>query len=245
LKTLVLITLLALSAPFAHADIATFSGQSGSLKASAKFDFSGNDLIITLTNTATVAPDASNQTLTGVFFNLTGQPALTKVSATIAPGSSIVQTNQCDVNCVGSTDVGGEFGYATGVGPSFYGISSSGYIGGAGTLFGGLDFDAPDSPNGINFGIVHDGFVDGSGNGGMDNDPLIDNSVVFTFSGVAGLTAAAVSQVVFTYGTSLTEPSFPGTRNPPQSQVPEPSSILLLGTMVAATCHVMYKRRIA
>jgi hypothetical protein len=217
------------------------------LKASAKFDFSGNDLIITLTNTATVAAAVSSDALSGVFFNLTGQPALTKVSATVAPGSSIIQTGLCLVNCVGVTDVGGEFGYATGVGPAFYGISSSGYIGGAETLFGGTNLDEPPSgaPNGINFGIVHDGFVDGSGNGGLDDDPLIDNSVVFKLSGVSGLTAAAVSQVVFTYGTSLSEPSFPGTRNPPQSQVPEPSSILLLGTMVAATCHVMYKRRIA
>jgi hypothetical protein len=46
-------------------------------------------------------------------------------------------------------------------------------------------------------------------------------------SGVGGLSESAISNVNFQYGTGLTEPNLPGT------PVPEPATLLLLGSGLA------------
>jgi hypothetical protein len=249
LKTLALLTLLAVAAPFAKADFATFTGSQGNLAAQAKFDFDSNILKITLTNTASVKSTVPSSLLSGIFFNLTGvSPTLTPSSAILPTGSNIVQANQCSTgNCVGATNVGGEFAYNTGIaGRPFYGIAANGYINVNAGNFNGADLDSPNAPNGLNFGLVTSNFNAGDGNGGMDGDPFIKSSVVFTLFGVSGLTASKVSNVVFQYGTSLSDPNFVGTGpNPPQGQIPEPSSVLLLGSMIVGMCHLVYKRRSA
>lgn len=213
---------------------AIYSGSSGNLAASAAFTISGSNLQIDLSNTAMVDPTASNQTLSGIFFDL-GTAGLTPLSASVDAGS-IIQASKCDVsvNCAAETNVGGEFSYYFG---ASHGISSSGYLAGNTSMgnFGGSNLDNPAALNGINFGIVTATFVDFSGNGGMDNDPLINGSVVFTLSGLtAGLSESAITNVRFQYGTSLTEPNFGGScvvdcGGTPPNRIPEPESLALLG----------------
>jgi hypothetical protein len=244
--------LFALCVPFAHAEFVTFTGSQGDLAASAKFDFTGNTLTLTLTNTASTNSTQPGMLLSGVFFNVTGDPTLTPSTATVAPGSTIVQASNCTVNCVGVTNVGGEFAFNTGIaGRPQYGIAANGYINTSSGNFDGVNLHGPNAPNGPNFGIVTSNFNTGDGNGGMDNEPFIESSVVFELLGVAGLSVSNVTDVVFQYGASLTDANFSGTPGiiggplspSRQAQVPEPSSLLLLGSMIAGTCHLVRKRR--
>ena len=72
------------------------------VSASAIFDITGNDLTITLINTsASIAgQDSPGSTLSGLFWDFTGNPFLTPFSATVAAGS-IVQDPCNIVSCVG------------------------------------------------------------------------------------------------------------------------------------------------
>jgi hypothetical protein len=207
------------------------------VRAKVTFNFSGNDLTITLQNTSLAhsGADVPGSTLTGFFWNFinnTINPTLTPVSATVADGSSILGT--CDVTtCAGVTNVGGEFGFgyqALGFprGTS-WGIASSGYLssGLPGNLgnFGGLNLDNPVSLDGINFGIVSaNGY---NPNGGLEAVPVIQDTVVFKLSGVDGLDIFSLSDTPgnFQYGTSFSELN---VVDAPQIQVPEPASVALL-----------------
>lgn len=216
------------------------------VSASATFDITGNNLTILLRNTSpsNSGSDVPGSTLSGLYFDLTGNPTLTPVSATLAPGSTIIQLSQCD-NCPPlTTDLGGEFGYqaASGLpGGADRGISSSGYlttglpgnIGNFNNGAAGTDLDGPASLNGINFGIVSSaaGF---NPNGGLSSVPLVQDAVLFLLTGVAGLGIGDISNVSFQYGTSLTELNVPGSPGfPPLQTVPEPAvwSLIALGML--------------
>ena len=221
-----------------------FTGSTGGLSAQASFTISGTTLTILLTNTDSAtggnAPDVSSEVLSGLFFNL-GTSAFTPVSATIETGGSIIQTAQCDVNCVGKTNVGGEWSYAYG-GVSFLsgenqGIASSGYLN-ANTNsgnFNGKNYQDPNALNGIECGMVPDGWTPYSGNGGLDGNALIEGTVKFVLTVPTGLSEANIKNVYFTYGTSPNEGTVPGTTGTTitttttGSSVPEPASLALLG----------------
>jgi hypothetical protein len=232
---------------------ASGTGASGeAISASATFDFSGDNLTITLVNTA-IDDDAINgkdlsaNTLTGLFFDLTGSPTLDPFSATVAPGAIAGAPCSPGPCTLLTTDVGGEFGYATvglpgGVG---YGIASSGF-----DLFGdgsfdqnnpgvaGLNLDNPDAVNGANFGIISS-LVDYHPNPGLANDPVIVQQVVFILTGVQGLTAASVSNVSFQYGTDLNEPNISCC----EQDVPEPGTLMVLGWGLAVLGLYSGRRR--
>lgn len=212
-----------------------------SVSATALFDITGDNLTITLRNDsiANDRKDVPGSTLTGLFWDFTGSPVLTPLSATLAAGSSMIGNSCSPGNCTGVTDVGGEFGYQVRSFPggADRGISSSGYLstglpGNVGNFNNGLagtNLDNPNSLNGINFGIVSaaSGF---NPNGGLSRVPLIQDAVVFVLSGVSGLTTADISHVSFQYGTSLSELNVSGDpRDPPVTIIPEPATLALLG----------------
>ena len=204
-------------------------GEEGaSLSASAQFGISGDVLTITLTNTAVDDDNGSGKhipgnTLTGLLWDWAGSPVFTPDEATITAGSLLVQFATCSTGlCTATTtDVGGEFAFNTGVGGFGFAIGSAGWIDLYLGNFNGPNLDDPNAPNGINFGIIGPGVF--NPNGGLDDEPLIRNSVTFTLTVPTGLDVSDISNVVFKYGTD----DLPAGTIPP---IPEPPTMFLFGS---------------
>lgn len=230
-----------------------FSASGGGLSAKAEFTIAGTGanrtLTILLTNTdaatGTGAPLAPSEVLTGLFFNL-GTSTFTPVSATLGPGGTIIQTGNCDAAaCAGQTDVGGEFSYASGgadwLAGTTQGISSSGYLNAnttGGNFPGGTNYSNPNALDGIDFGIVPDGWAEGSGNGGLDKVALVDGTVQFVLKNVSNsLKESDIKNVYFTYGTSPNEGTLHATTSGSVTvtgaTIPEPTTLSLFGLALA------------
>lgn len=188
----------------------------GGRSAQASFEISGSNLVVTLTNTATHDVLTSSQLLTGVFWSVSGGPlSLGRVSALLNAGSSIVGNVPSPSVDPMPNGVGGEWAYVGGLsgapGGNAYGISASGFgLFGPGDRFPGLNLQGPTSPDGAQYGLTSAGDNPATGNGGLLNDALIKNSVVFTLSGLPqGFSLNQISNVWVQYGTDLSEPSFP------------------------------------
>ncbi|HMJ84847.1 MAG TPA: XDD4 family exosortase-dependent surface protein [Vicinamibacterales bacterium] len=226
----------------------TYVGSSGSLAASVTFDDStAGVLTVTLTNTSVADTLDAADLLTAVFFSVAGDPALTRVSAILAAGSTAEHGGTTDPGGV----VGGEWAYLNGLSQygANQGISSSGLgIFGPGDRFPGSDLTPPDSPDGAQWGLASAGDDPSTGNASIA-DPIIQNSVVFTLNGA--ITLADISNVTFQYGTGLDEPSFGGDCSPTdpactvtqQDVVPEPASLLLLGSGLAFAARTVRRRQ--
>jgi hypothetical protein len=123
-----------------------------------------------------------------------------------------------------------------------HGLNSG--IGAAGlNVFGttGWFYTPPHTPlDGIDYGILSAGDNSATGNGGITSGgPLIKNSIQFTLTADSGFTLAELgNSVVFQYGTSLDEPSFPS--------VPEPTTVLagalLLLPFGASTIRILRRK---
>jgi hypothetical protein len=206
------------------------------LAASASFDVSGNNLVITLTNTSTGDVLQQPDILTAVFFNVRG-PVLGLSSAAgsvvLASGSTVL---------FGGTDpggvVGGEFGYREGISGALsaatggtitenYGVSSSGFGVFGGATFPGSDLDPPPALDGINYGLTSQGDNPATGQSAVTGDrPLIKNSVVITLVGLpSGFDpSASISSCFFQYGTALEAVNDDGLRG-----LPAPGTFAVLG----------------
>jgi MYXO-CTERM domain-containing protein len=187
----------------------TFTGSLGNLEAEAEFTVSGTNLIVRLTNTSVNDCLVPADLLTAVFFDISGSPVfLTPVSALLT-GGSVVHNGPN-----GGGNVGGEWDYADGVsgapGGGAYGIGSAGLgIFGNGN-FNGPDLEPPTAVNGLNYGILSTGDNPATGNSPLQNNPLIQDEVTFTLSGLpAGFDITRINNVWFQYGTDLSEPNFP------------------------------------
>jgi hypothetical protein len=227
-----------------------FTGSNGTLSASADFGLTTigttDYLKVTLTNTGTFDALAAGDVLTALFFNVTGNPLLSRDSATVAAGSTVID---CPSGCTLPTagDVGGEWAYANSLAGAPLGvnsgISSSGFgLFGTGDLFGGPDLSPPLSPDGANYAITSAGDNAATGNGSINAGGLIQNAAVFLLDIPVGTTLdlADISKVSFQYGTSLSETNLPGI---PPGLLPEPNSLALLGIAVLGAGIVTNRRR--
>ena len=211
------------NASTAWADFVTFTASgSGGLSASATFEVSGTDLIVTLTNTSSMDVWVPSQVLTGVWFSAPG--SMVVMTAEVAPGSGVNSATSAGNGAF--PDVGGEFAYRGGLSMNFgsnSGISSSGLgVFGPGDRFNGHNLAGPTSPDGLQYGITSHGDNPSTGNGGISGTPLIQNSVVFVLCGWrSNWNLSSITNVFFQYGTSLDDTRL--------RAVPEPGVLALLG----------------
>jgi hypothetical protein len=205
--------------------------------ASVDFTISGTSLVVTLTNTSTADVLVPIDVLTGVFFDVAGNPALSSGSALLGSGSSVFYDpdgQPADGN------VGGEWGFAINLsgapGGAKMGISSSGLGLFGGATFPGEDLASPAALNGLQYGILSAGDDAATGNGGIaGTGGLIKNSVVFTLGDWdPTLNSVSVSNVSFQYGTALTEPNI---------RVPDGSSTV--GLLGLAFCGLAVAGRLS
>jgi len=190
--------------------------------AEAIFSTSGTNLVVQLTNTANVDITQSAFVLTALFFD--GANNLNPVSALLAPNSIVFGGPNNSV-----TNLGGEWAYVSGLNGAPHsasaGISSSGLGIFGGANFHGNNLQNPVALDGVQYGITTAGDNPSTGNGGMQGQALIKNSVIFTLSGLAAdFDLNDICNVSFQYGTGLTEPNI---TPPTPPAVPEPGTMVL------------------
>jgi hypothetical protein len=201
----------------------TNPASSHNLSAAADFNFSGSQLILTLTNNNPAG--VPSDILTGIFFDLSGNPSLTYVSGVTASGSCTTGHT-----CPPAVDVKSinEWVFAQSLSSPLNGITEHYGVGTAG--FGILSTGGGQQ---FNYGLVN-GLV--NPNNPVANGTLIDDSVKLTFNLAPGL--YTVSNVRFQYGTSLDEPSLTG-----RATVPEPGTIMTLSTGFGMLATGLWFRR--
>jgi hypothetical protein len=205
----------------AGAAVYTFDASGGNLSAQAIFTTSGTNLTVVLTNTSTSDVLIPADLLSAVFFT-PSSGTLSPVSALLTSGSSVLYGPD------GGGNVGGEWAYASGLSGAplgaSSGISSSGFDLFGGGNFNGLNLEDPPAVDGFNYSILSAGYLGNGNNNNVNSNattPFIMNSVTFAFTSSVDLTNVTFSDISFQYGTDLDEPNI---------TVPEPSTLLLLGT---------------
>ncbi len=235
IKSVIISSVLAATASIslpAHAIPIIFTGSSGALAASASFDIVGGQLQIVLANISGVDVLVPSNVLTGMFFNVNGNPALARLSA-LSNGTTYL--GAAPISGAG-TVVGGEWGYKNGLAQygANTGISSSGLgLFGPPNLFPGANLAGPASPDGLQYGLTSAGDNSATGNGGIMGNELTKSAVTFMLGSLsAGFTLADISNVTFQYGTALSDPHFPGNGGGGGGgggELPEPGTLTLFG----------------
>ena len=125
-------------------------------------------------------------------------------------------------------------------------VTSDGPANGAGDgNFNGPNLAGPPgvtgAVDGLQYGIVSDNDNTATGNSAITGTELTHHDVDFILTCSVTCTNGVISNVVFQYGTSNTEPSFGGGTGTGtatgQNLVPEPTSLLLFGSGLAATAY--------
>ncbi len=242
--TLLIAGLIAIQKPLCAATLGTFTGTDSvnGLAASATFTLSGNELIVQLLNTSTSMVTQNPQVLSGLFFNVSGNPALSSPTVQLERASVYVNTSPNSPSGV----LGDHWGYSQGsLGINHqtyeYGFGAAGFSGvfGSGNTISGNN----QSMQGVDYGLVGPGGV-GTNDGLANNGPQIQNGVDFTLTGLDSQNPPVISNVLFQYG-SASSGEFSLTGTPQTSAVPEPgvAATLLAFCMALGYFGLRYLRR--
>jgi hypothetical protein len=203
---------------------------------------SGTELLLTLTYAGSSEPLSSiNQVLTGLTWDMNGYTGqLTADSALVAQGSNVIGANSSSFS---GSDLSGQWTFkddisvsSSPIGPlGMYGVGAVGDIDFGEDTFGSSDvIDAGKTqispvPGGIDFGLVPFGPL--PSNGGFQNQgPVVMNTVEFGFTFDGTLTEDMFTNVQPLFGSDGATP------------VPEPATILLLGTALIGLAGIGRKR---
>ena len=212
----------------------TYMGGDASHAAEVSFGvMDANTLQIRFANTFGGDNQVPTDVLTAFFFDAANWPlSVTPYSVVLGPGSVVL---------FGSTDhggnVGGEWAYKCGLvgAPAACGVSSVGLgLFGPPDLFPGSNLQGPESPDGLQYGLLSAGDNPATGNTPMTGQyALIQNSVVITLKGnFANFDPLLnISYVEVQTGTGMEDPRFH------LDAVPEPSSfsfMFLVGLVFGA-----------
>jgi hypothetical protein len=219
-RAAVALTLLASSAA---ASTISFTGSDATHAFSASFSVVGSNLQITLLNTeSSGAAVNSIDVLGAIYFNISGNTALTPLAAALGSGSSYV--NDPSHTAVLGQDWQYLSTLSAAVTPNGQrqGISAVGY--GIFGPSGNFCTSGCNNLGGIDFGLVPTSYVAGTGSGIGSSRVVIDNSVVFTLSGIpVGFDPnASISNVEVQYGSATSDDQLKGNK----VSTPEPSTIV-------------------
>jgi len=230
----------------ADAAAITFTGSANSRGALVTFDTRETNLIVRLTNTSSADVLFPEDVLTNVFFNLSGDPRLRRVSALVPSGSG--EVHGMPSMLWGRGNVGAGWGYSPDVNIASLPTVNQGLS--ATNLFGPLfNFPGPSlrPGGGVDWGLVGPGDNPATGSRFITfRTGLIQDSVVFTLSGlpIDFNPATDVSNVFFQYGRG--DFTMAGTPNssPNSQNVPEPSTIAGLLTISLAALRFCGKSKL-
>jgi len=165
---------------------------------SAAFTISGNTLTLVLKNTTAPRSTAQGNAMTGVTFDINpGSPLLSLTSTALTGGANLWTSKTASSN---SALLGGSWTSVLGASPlGEYGVSTSGFNG---RFNGGSIALGNSAPN---YGIVSAGTFNGTNVSFSGSQfPFVQDSMTFTFSGIAGFTEAQISNVKLLFGTDGT-----------------------------------------
>jgi len=165
---------------------------------SAAFAISGNTLTLVLKNTTVPRTTAQGNAMTGVTFDINpGSPVLTLTSTAMTGGATLWTSKTASSN---SASLGGSWTNVLGASPlGEYGVATSGFNG---RFNGGSIALGNSAPN---YGIVSAGTFNGTNvSFGGSQFPFVQDSMTFTFTGIAGFTEAQISNVKLLFGTDGT-----------------------------------------